>query len=385
MSVTLQDWYCLKKGRQNFKPNVRRDRDLIFCHDNEIEELAQLSIERSFAMGEPVKMMIYGNYGVGKTHAVHHISWWLEQHEEFSAKTVFVELGDITRRSNFSALVRPFLDEIGMDEIVRLISEYTVKTTTHPRDGLRAAGVGKDIVEAYYKFIMSPPGSTPVPLTEQAFEHLKGGVVKDAASSGLSNKLDQSSEFYDVLVAIGHLYKAVDDKQLIFIADEATKLEAVEADDVTNAHWENTNKLIFDDANTYFGFIYTYSASSTGAITRSLSAPQIENRLGSRNLIHLSSLSELELNSFLDRLVNSFVDKDEVKKLADKGELGGEYDPETYPFTASAKARFIEYWMRSPEISKPRDITDHLNDAAFNALKTNSRLINEDALEVAGL
>ena len=61
MAHNLSDWFCLKAGRRNFKPNVRKDRELIFCHTDEIEKQVQLSIERSFAIGHPVKMIIYGN------------------------------------------------------------------------------------------------------------------------------------------------------------------------------------------------------------------------------------------------------------------------------------------------------------------------------------
>ncbi len=261
MPQLLKDWFCLHPDRQNFKPNARTDRELIFCHTDKIEIQAQNSIERSFAIGEPVKMIIYGNWGVGKTHAVHHISWWLEQHQDYTAKTVFVEVGDITKKSKFDVLLRRFLDEITLDEIIRLVSEYTVKTRVTARDGLRSIGVGHDIVEAYFKFIMSPPGQTPVPATEHAFEHLKGGNVRDAASSGITSRLEQSTEFYDVLKAIGHLYQTVDDTNLILIADEAAKLDDLEADEATSSHWQAINRLIFDDANSYFGFIYTLGGS----------------------------------------------------------------------------------------------------------------------------
>lgn len=385
MPQLLKDWFCLQPSRQNFKPDARRDRQLLFCHTDEIEEQARYGIERSFAIGEPVKMIIYGNWGVGKTHAVHHISWWLEEHDDYTAKTVFVEVGDITKKSKFDVLLRRFLDEIGMDEISRLVSEYTVSTGTNPREGLRNIGVGHDIVEAYFKFIMSPPGQTPVPATEHAFEHLKGGFVKDGTSSGITSRLEQSTEFFDVLKAIGHLYQAVDATSLIFIADEAAKLEDLEADEATAAHWQATNRLIFDDANSYFGFIYTLAAAAEKNLPRVLTAPQIMNRLGPQNLIQLAELNGPQTTDFLTRLVSQFVDKAALESLEDAGEFDGTFDEATYPFTPTAHARFIDYWKRNPEDAKPRDITDRMNDAAFIAMKKGSRLIDDSALEKAGL
>ena len=385
MPQLLKDWFCLNACRQNFKPNVLNDRDVLFCHTDQIEDQAQNSIERSFAIGEPVKMIIYGNWGVGKTHAVHHISWWLEQHPEYPATTVFVQVGDINKKSKFDVLLRRFLDEIGMNKIGLLVENYQSKSGKSLRDGFRGESIGSDIVESFHKFLMSPPGQTPVPATQMAFEHLKGGVVKDTSGTGIVSHLEQSTEFYQVLRAIGHMYKIVDETNLILIADEAAKLEDIEADEATSAHWEDMNKQIFDDGNTYFGFIYTLAAAAERNLPRVLTAPQIMNRLGTHNLIYLFELSEIQITQFLRHLVNRFVDMDAVKALVAGGNMHPDFDESTYPFTPDGHDRFIDYWKRNQEDAKPRDITDHMNDAAFVAMKNDSRLIDVDSLEKSGL
>ena len=120
---TLNDWFCLKNGRDNFKLKVREDSNLILCHNNEIDNDIIGSIERRFAANEPIKMIIFGDWGVGKTHAANHIGWWLEQHKsEYPAKTVMIEVGDLERKSRFDALVRPFLDALGVPFLVSLSS-----------------------------------------------------------------------------------------------------------------------------------------------------------------------------------------------------------------------------------------------------------------------
>jgi len=380
MVTTLSDWYCLKNGRQNFKPNARADRDLIFCHTEPIQQKAQMSIERSFATGEPVKMMIYGNWGVGKTHAVHHICWWLDQQPDYSAETVFVELGDVTKKSRFDILVRPFLDEVGIDRIINLVNGYAIATGKNPRNGLREIGIGNDVVEDYASFMMSPPGSTPVPATEQAFEHLMGG-----SRSGASSNLTQSREFFDVLAALGHLFKKVESKNLILIADEAARLDEVESDDATRSHWESVNRHIFDDSNIFFGFIYTFGGSSERDKPMVLSHPQTETRLGKQNLIFLDNLSDVQTRDFLKNLITQFVDLEAVAKLAADGTINEEFNADTYPFTEEAYERFIDYWSRTPENAKPRDITDQLTDAAFLAMKQEKRLIDVDIVGNMGM
>uniref|UniRef100_UPI003565A56A hypothetical protein n=1 Tax=Pontibacterium sp. TaxID=2036026 RepID=UPI003565A56A len=66
---------------------------------------------------------------------------------------------------------------------------------------------------------------------------------------------------------------------------------------------------IFDDANTFFGFIYTLGASAERNLPRVLTHPQTMNRLGKQNLIQLTNLSEMETEKFVQKLVNQFVDQ----------------------------------------------------------------------------
>lgn len=383
---TLKEWFCIKGDRQNFKPNVRRDAHVIFCHNKLIIESARASAEKSFATGEPVKMMIYGDWGVGKTHAVHNLTWWLNNDPEtVSTKIVFFELGDITKSTKFDLLVRAVLDNIGLDEIIRLAGNYMGKTEVYLPDGLRDIGIGKDIADTYQKFLSASPGDTPTQLVSYAFEHLKGATVREAPSIGLTLQLRQSSEFYDVLVCLGHLYEKVDGKHLIIIADEAAKLEAVSNDDATESHWIAANRLIFADENTHFGFIYTLSARDPDDFPEALFSEQIKNRLGPSNLIELPNLSVMEVRSYLKSLVSDFVDMDAVNALVASGEIGDEFDENTYPFTPDAFAYFVDYWDNNQMDSKPRNISDKLNDVGFIALKSGKRLIDTESLGTANL
>src|SRR4051812_45386806 len=110
MAVLLRDWFCLKPGRDNFKPHNVNDADLIFCHEHLVNDEIIGSLERRFAGNEPVKLLIYGDWGVGKTHTIDHIVKWLDQRkDEYPAFPLAIEIGDITKTTKLDALVRPFL------------------------------------------------------------------------------------------------------------------------------------------------------------------------------------------------------------------------------------------------------------------------------------
>src|SRR4026207_645902 len=130
MAILLRDWFCLKSGRSNFQPHNVNDSQLILCHNQLVSDEILTSIEQRFASKEPVKLLIYGDWGVGKTHTINHICGWLEQHKsDFPGYAVMIEIGDITKSSKFDAIVRPFLDKLGLTYLVQLVHSYMQKVT----------------------------------------------------------------------------------------------------------------------------------------------------------------------------------------------------------------------------------------------------------------
>ncbi|UVC16133.1 KAP family NTPase [Mesorhizobium onobrychidis] len=285
--ATLKEWFCLGGDRKSFKPQVLQDRQQVFCHEQEIDGGILSTIERQFAAGEPIKMMLWGGWGVGKTHAVNHMAWWLEQHlNEYPAEAIIVELSDVTKKSRFDILTRSFLDKLTLPRLIELVHDYSSKAGgTHISDGLARIGVVSHVADAIAKLLLARRGDTPPPDVLTAFEYLKGG--KGGSNIGLGQPLNTSEEFYSVLLAVGHIYQITTGRLLVYVCDEAAKLEDVDKDDASRQHWMSVNRLIFDDKNDVFGFVYTMSGVSERHLAKVLQDNQVLNRLGRANLIEL--------------------------------------------------------------------------------------------------
>jgi len=381
----LQTWFCLKEGRDNFKPHNVKDKNLTFCHQQLLTNEILGGIERRFAGNEPVKMVLYGDWGIGKTHAINHICWWLDAHkDDFPARPIVIEIGDITKSTRFDVIVGPFIDAIGLTELIDLMHAY-LKDHPNAQKALEDSGVSAPVAGALAKLLLAAPGQAPPPMVLHAIDHLKGRKLSGpAASMGFGPQLNGSTDFYNVLLGIGELHRAVRHARLIFIADEAAKLEAVDADDAAQAHWVNVNKLIFDDKNNTFGFIYTISGRRK-VLPKALFEPQIQNRLG-ENAFEMKNLVPVDVEQFLTGLVGEFVDKPGVEALVAAGTIpASDYNWKSYPFTDAGKHDFVEFFSRSQENSKPRDISSKLNDVAFIAMKSGKRLIDPDSLRAANM
>lgn len=383
MAIQLQDWFCLRQGRDNFKPHNLKDSSLILCHGQLVSDDIISGIEKRFASKEPVKLLLYGAWGVGKTHTINHIGWWLDQHkDDYPARAVMIEIGDITKSSRFDAIVRPFLDKLGLNFLVHLVHAY-MQAVTDVVQRLRSADVSPHVAEAFNKLLMAPPGQTPPQIVQLAYDYLKGQKLPAAAAGmGFGPVLTESVDLFSVLLSIGEMHRAVHGYQIIFVADEAAKLEAVDTDDATRAHWVNANKLIFDDKNKTFGFIYTISGKRKN-LPLALFESQLQNRLGD-NAFEMKNLQPADVGAFLDRLRDAFVDRSRVQQLVDAGTINAsDYSWDQYPFTENGRREFVDFYSRDQQNATPRDITNKLNDVAFIAAKCNKRLIDDDCLKRA--
>jgi hypothetical protein len=380
----LNSWFFLKGERRSFKPHPLQDRDVMFCHQD-VEGNIRVAIERAYALGETVKLLLWGNWGVGKTHTLRHIEYWLSTHsEDFPAKTVFVEIGDVSRNSSFQVIHKDLLDGIGLPKLIDLAFGF-MREGGDLMSGLEGIGIPGPIRQAFNKLYVATPGSAPPDLVVMAWNYLKGDDIgTKGAALGLPRQLTDGKEFYYVLAALGFIFQKVDHRQLLFLVDEGAKLEAVSATQEMERHWVNVNKLIFDQDNTYFGFVYTVSGSAD-EIPAALFEPQIENRLGNRRM-ELRNLPADGVRDFIRNLTASFVNFDTAESDTEASlTSNSEYSRDSYPFADAAFDRFVEYFQRTQENSKPRDICAQLDDAAFYAMKANKRLIDDEILDQLGL
>jgi len=371
----------MKGDRNSFVPRLPDDANFVLCNKQMINEQVLMAIEAAFARDEPVKMVLYGDWGVGKTHILHHIQWWLEQHsQEYPADTLLIEIGDLSKKSKFDEVVRPLLDKFGLHKLIELIDEYRALEKQLEKS-LVDQDVAPHVASAFAKFLNASPGHPPPAVVVQAFDYLKGrNLGKAGQAVGLVGQLEQSRDYFDVLLALGIMVRRVRGKRIIYIADEAAKLEAIEDDDFIKTHWVTANRFIFSDENSTFGFIYSASGRRRD-LPLSIFEPQLQNRLGD-NYIELGNLTPDDADSFVRKLIEEFVDKKKLDEmLAANPEVKQQYDAASYPFTKKARIEFLDFFVKGAD-SKPRDISKRLNDVAFVAGKQSKRLIDESCLRL---
>src|SRR2546421_6729771 len=126
----MGEWFGLKDAHRDFMIETDSDARLFFAR-HELDDQLQAILRRSFRTGTPPKMVLYGDWGVGKTHTMRHMEYVIEHTDGFDATVVFVELPDITTKSSFQVAHGTLLDALGFERA----KQWTMRfVTTHSAD-----------------------------------------------------------------------------------------------------------------------------------------------------------------------------------------------------------------------------------------------------------
>src|SRR6476660_3291960 len=113
---TLASWFGLKDGHKDFFIANDEDSRLLFARQ-ELDDQLQGILRKSFRTGNPPKFVMYGDWGVGKTHTMRHIEHVVSTTNGFDSQIVFVELPDITAKSTFQIAHAALLDALGLNRV----------------------------------------------------------------------------------------------------------------------------------------------------------------------------------------------------------------------------------------------------------------------------
>jgi Cdc6-like AAA superfamily ATPase len=376
----MQSWFGLKETHRDFSIQTEGDRRLFFArHELDVELKRRLN--RAFRTENPPKMVLYGDWGVGKTHTMRHLQYEIESQPAYSAVIVFVELPDITKKATFQVAHSALLDAFGIDRAKNWLLHFQTKHQADARDLIQDFTQSGDIAIAFSNLLGFGEAS------RIAWDWLRGIKLSatDARMAGLPPVLDQSGHFVKVLQLLGQLAREIEDAMLVFMLDEATKLNAV-TDSDSLAHWTNAFKLLADDSTKEVGLVVSISVIDLNDIAEPLHDPQVMSRFGQSNYVRLSNLSEEETRSFISDLVHEWTDSDLgeqlIKKFGAEAE-GQDLSHQSFPFTEdglSLAARYAAY-RDGAGYTTPRDIQKNLDDLLNRAIDDGRHILSSTYLD----
>ena len=362
---TMKEWFGLTDGHEDFSIETDADAELFFARAKLDKELQSI-LRKAFRTNSPPKMVLYGDWGVGKTHTMRHMEFSIENKEKFDATVVFVEMPDVTAKSTFQVVHAALLDALGVENAKRWTTQFQADNPNDALQQIQDFTQSGDIATAFGNLLAMGEGA------RIAWDWLRGLALSasDARLAGLPPSLSQSGQYVRVLQMLGRLSQQVDQKMLVFMVDEATKLGYVTNADSVN-HWINALKLLSDPGNKEVGLIISGSWIDPDDSPLPLQDEQVAGRFGEAHYLRLHNLDENDAAEFMSDLLEQWVDPEvrENRISSHSAEADGEkIDATSYPFTRPGFELAVRYACRQGGFTTPREIQQTVDDLLNRAI-----------------
>jgi hypothetical protein len=378
----FSEWFSLAPDRRNFQIDPQRDKAFLFGEPTWEEEIDS-RLRRAQLLGEPLRLVWWGQYGIGKTHRLHHTEH-LVNTKGYKYLTSYVVASDIQDKTGFERLHYEMINSLGKDQMRQMVSQYLLKVQTDPGSvpAVRdiCSGIG-DVESALRSF-----GNYNEQLVLPGWRFLCGLELKgnDLALANVTKaSLESSLDFAAVISAFATIIELESGRELLFLIDECENLSRVTNKSAEN-RWQETIRSLLDVRNV--SLVFAVGAERQDNLPKIILQPDIVRRIQKDNYLQMAAFTGPVARHFLMGLLTQWIDKDRRAALESAGALSGnDYTPESYPFTSTAFTKFCEWAVVDPRAAKPSVIIDKLNNVAAEAFFKKERLISLDVLADVGI
>jgi hypothetical protein len=219
--------------------------------------------------------------------------------------------------------------------------------------------------------------------------------MEEIEQGHVTEQLTTGREFAAVLRGIAHMYRVVDGDVLLYLVDEAERMEGVTHAD-TFTTWRSAVREITEESGV--AIIFLVGARSRNDLPVLFVQHEIMRRIGAANYTEIVNPSKEQLSEFVLELLRIKVRKGEVPE-SQWDALDGDAlddavpselmtivgnDPNrlsTYPFEPDAFKDFIEHLLVAEFGNKPSEVLERLQKAAQLAHTSSKRTIDRAIVE----
>ncbi|ACG75151.1 hypothetical protein AnaeK_3944 [Anaeromyxobacter sp. K] len=380
---SFQDWFCLREGRKNFQIDPVRDQKFLFGQP-EWEAQIDSRLKRAQLLSTPVRLLWWGQYGIGKTHRLRHTEY-LVRAKLYRYTTCYVVATDLQEKTGFETLHFELVNSLGRERMQALVSAYLLKLRTGAagvpsldeicgsasdvRDALMSfGGDNKNLVLPAWRFLCG--------LELKSEEQKLAGVTKE--------RLETSHDFAAVLSALARIIQLETQTELLYLVDEAENLIKI-TNKTAEARWQETLRAVLDIQ--HLSIVITVGSERFQDMPKLLVLPDIVRRVQKDNYVHMEAFKQPDVEKFMRMLLEQLIDPTKREALEASGALTNTpgYKREYFPFNQGAFEKYCENAVVDPRTAKPSEILARLDKVAADAYFNDRRIIDRDHLTELGI
>jgi len=382
--VSFQEWFCLKTARRNFDIDPAQDQALFFGEKKWHEQIDS-RLQMAQALGRPLRLVWWGQYGIGKTHRLRHTEFLIEQ-EEYPFRPCYLVATDIYENTGFERLHYELVNSLGRQEMKALVSSYLLKLRNEEPEVPtleEICGNVADVAGSLRSF-----GGWENPQLELPAWRFLCGLRLKSHELDLANvtkeELSTSLDYASVLRAFATIIEIETGKQVIFLVDEGEHLTKI-TNRITVARWQESLRAVLDIRN--LGLVLTIGAERMETMPKVVLMPDIVRRFQRDNYVQMEALKLRAVKTFVRSLLGQWIDAKKVGRATSERQLDKaveDFEPKLFPFTSAGFDTFCQWAVHDPRNAKPSEILDRLNMVTFAAYKQGLPLLTTEDLQQMG-
>jgi hypothetical protein len=381
-------WFCLKSGRDNFHIDPDRDHQFLFGK-SEWKDHIDGVLKRAVALKEPVRLVWWGQYGIGKTHRLKFTDFWV-QSRKLAFHPVHVVCRDIEEKSTFDRLHFDLVNNLGRERMQPWVANYLRKLEASPDDPdaipLEQLTGSPDVIGAVQRFATRNDDAMQM----AAWKFLAGEKL-DGHERSLArvtrDRIDSSVEYAGALKVLGAVVAAETRCQLLYLVDQVEALSKIHHRGV-EGRWVESLRAVLDVRNV--GIVMAIGAERMDGLPSIMLAPEIVRRFTMNNYVEIGAFKRDQTTEFLEGLLREWIDAPERDAVAQNERWSSTaqgYDPATYPLTRKAFEVICRFCSDELDhkTAKPSEIIEQLNRIAYEAYSNGKQLIDDSFLKTQGI
>lgn len=372
--MILGEYYHLKKDAFSIDP--RTDASVYFGGSNLRPQLIE-RIKSDFVQQRQVpKFCIYGRYGAGKTHTLHHIEHVLKGQfaRDFPTEPINLEIAPIRAKESWSKVHRDLINAIGLDRLKRAVASVfsDPSAAQDPIAHLQQANIlrfGEAAIQnsqaqVFRALLYGGRGEA------LALEWLKGATLSmdHAQTLGTETNLSEPSHLIHCLLNVANMLRhGLGGRPVVLIDEAEALLRLTNADSL--GEFTFAFRKLFDDDNDVLGIVVAFQVE--GGMEDApgvLSDEAVMRRIGYETAyFDLARLvGEIDdARQFILEVLAYLVDQERARETIERA--GMPTEPEFFPFTEDAVTTLADFVTQEPQYQLPSQIISRMSEAVVKA------------------
>jgi Cdc6-like AAA superfamily ATPase len=354
---------------EHYAINPRTEHAAFFVRQSEFKRFYD-DLLGTLASGRVPRYVIFGSFGVGKTHFLYHLKNQLSE----KATVIYLQTPPSHRRTSFIEFYSAIISEIGRSQVNALLAQGLKKP-----ERMKDLGMNEDLVHV----IETATSKGEEFLLWKFLSGIKLKATEADKIEALRPELT-ADDAVAILNTLSAMQRESGGKPIVLLVDEFENTGHIGGD--AKIIFTEAVRAMVDEASKV-GVIFALTARSTAEMPAPVIDEPVKRRIGLTNYLQIRDYDEAELAELAHNVIHYRRDpKFDVKKAIAAVKTDEKVSPESYPFSEEAVQQVVSSVIVFAEqgridAKRPKEVLEIMDRALREATSKKAEFISSKTID----